>query len=74
MGIGQVLYFGLLVRIGTETYAAHTMAGNIEAFTYIPVYGLAVAATRSLDNVMEPKNLKRRVLMGTLYPLFVGLE
>ncbi|MEQ6353190.1 MATE family efflux transporter [Lysinibacillus sp. M3] len=45
MRMGQVLYFGLIVRIGTETYAAHTMAGNIEAFAYMPGYGLAVAAT-----------------------------
>ncbi|MET3698468.1 putative MATE family efflux protein [Bacillus oleivorans] len=45
MRLGQVLYFGLIVRIGTETYAAHTIAGNIEMFSYMPGYGLAVAAT-----------------------------
>ncbi|MCZ8515056.1 MATE family efflux transporter [Paenibacillus filicis] len=45
MRFGQVLYFGLIVRIGTEVYAAHTIAGNIEIFSYLPGYGLAVAAT-----------------------------
>lgn len=45
MRLGQVLYFGLIVRIGTETYAAHTIAGNIEIFSYMPGYGLAAAAT-----------------------------
>lgn len=45
MRFGQVLYFGLIVRIGTGTYAAHTIAGNIEVFSYMPGYGLAVAAT-----------------------------
>lgn len=45
MRLGQVLYFGLIVRIGTETYAAHTIAGNIETFSYMPGYGLAIAAT-----------------------------
>lgn len=45
MRLGQVLYFGLIVRIGTEVYAAHTIAGNIEFFSYMPGYGLAVAAT-----------------------------
>lgn len=45
MRFGQVLYFGLIVRIGTEVYAAHTIAGNIEIFSYMPGYGLAVAAT-----------------------------
>lgn len=45
MRLGQVIYFGLIVRIGTEVYAAHTIAGNIEIFSYMPGYGLAVAAT-----------------------------
>lgn len=45
MRFGQVLYFGLIVRIGTDVYAAHTIAGNIEVFSYMPGYGLAVAAT-----------------------------
>jgi putative MATE family efflux protein len=45
MRFGQVLYFGLIVRIGTDVYAAHVLAGNIEIFSYLPGYGLAVAAT-----------------------------
>lgn len=45
MRLGQVLYFGLIVRLGTDVYAAHTIAGNIEIFSYMPGYGLAVAAT-----------------------------
>lgn len=45
MRFGQVLYFGLIVRIGTDVYAAHMIAGNIEIFSYMPGYGLAIAAT-----------------------------
>ncbi|MEQ4481551.1 MATE family efflux transporter [Cohnella silvisoli] len=45
MRFGQVLYFGLIVRLGTDVYAAHTIAGNIEIFSYMPGYGLAIAAT-----------------------------
>ncbi|WP_019911579.1 MATE family efflux transporter [Paenibacillus sp. HW567] len=45
MRFGQVLYFSLIVRIGTDVYAAHILAGNIEIFSYMPGYGLAVAAT-----------------------------
>lgn len=45
MRVGQVLYFALIVRIGKETFAAHTIAGNIEQFAYMPGYGFAVAAT-----------------------------
>ncbi|WP_217989384.1 MATE family efflux transporter [Niallia circulans] len=44
MRLGQVLYFGLIVKIGAETYAAHSIAGNIETFAYMPGYGLAIAA------------------------------
>jgi putative MATE family efflux protein len=45
MRLGQVLYFGLIIRLGTDVYASHTIAGNIEIFSYMPGYGLAVAAT-----------------------------
>lgn len=45
MRFGQVLYFGLIVRIGTDVYAVHMIAGNIEIFSYMPGYGLAAAAT-----------------------------
>jgi putative MATE family efflux protein len=45
MRFGQVLYFGLIVRIGTDVYAAHVLAGNIEILSYMPGYGLAVAVT-----------------------------
>ena len=40
-----MLYFGLIIQIGTNVYAAHMIAGNIEIFSYMPGYGLAVAAT-----------------------------
>lgn len=45
MRLGQILYIGLIVYIGTETFAAHIIAGNIEMFSYMPGYGLAIAAT-----------------------------
>ncbi|GCF92180.1 MATE family efflux transporter [Enterococcus florum] len=45
MRLGQVIYFGLIVVIGAKTFAAHSIAGNIESFVYMPAYGLATAAT-----------------------------
>ncbi|MEH7380368.1 MATE family efflux transporter [Bacillus sp. JJ1533] len=45
MRLGQVLYFGLIVKISADTFAAHSIAGNIEMFAYMPGYGLAIAAT-----------------------------
>ncbi|MDF2036459.1 MATE family efflux transporter [Cytobacillus oceanisediminis] len=45
MRIGQVLYFGMIVALGTNTFAAHQIAGNIEVFSYMIGYGFAAAAT-----------------------------
>lgn len=50
MRLGQVLYFGLIVSISAKTFAAHSIAGNIESFTYMPAYGLATAATTLVGN------------------------
>ncbi|NQK49683.1 MATE family efflux transporter [Streptococcus suis] len=44
MQLGQVVYFSLIVGLGTTVYASHMIAGNIESFTYMPAYGLATAA------------------------------
>ncbi|HEP1825387.1 TPA: MATE family efflux transporter [Streptococcus suis] len=43
MRLGQVVYFSLIVGLGTTVYASHMIAGNIESFTYMPAYGLATA-------------------------------
>lgn len=45
MRIGQVLYFGFIIQLGTHTFAAHQIAGSIEVFSYMIGYGLATAAT-----------------------------
>ncbi|HFI0120856.1 TPA: MATE family efflux transporter [Streptococcus suis] len=44
MRLGQVVYFSLIVGLGTTVYASHMIAGNIESFTYMPAYSLATAA------------------------------
>jgi putative MATE family efflux protein len=66
MRFGQVLYFGLIVRIGTETYAAHTIAGNIETFSYMPGYGLAVAATTLVGQSIGAKQEKEAYKYGMI--------
>ena len=45
MRLGQVLYMGIIVSISAKVYAAHSIAGTIESFTYMPSYGLAAAAS-----------------------------
>jgi len=44
MRFGQLVYGGLIIKIGTEAYAAHNIAGTIEAYSYLPGMGFGVAA------------------------------
>lgn len=80
MRFGQVLYFGLIVYIGTETFAAHTIAGNIETFSYMPGYGLAIAATTLVGQHIGAGKLKEAYHYGILttgiaviFMSFIGL-
>ena len=66
MRLGQVVYFGLIVSIGVKTYAAHTIAGNIESFTYMPGYGLTTAASILVGNSFGSGNKKEAYEYGTL--------
>lgn len=50
MRLGQVIYFGLIVSMGFKTYAAHTIAGNIEGFTYMAALGFTTAASILVGN------------------------
>lgn len=66
MRLGQVLYFGLIVKIGADTYAAHSIAGNIETFSYMPGYGLAVAATTLVGQSIGAKRSKDAYQYGVI--------
>jgi putative MATE family efflux protein len=66
MRMGQVLYFGLIVKIGADTFAAHTIAGNIETFSYMPGYGLAIAATTLVGQRIGAKRFKEAYAYGML--------
>ncbi|NLM04374.1 MAG: MATE family efflux transporter [Clostridiales bacterium] len=44
MRFGQLVYGGIIIKIGTEAYAAHNIAGTIESFSYLPGMGFGVAA------------------------------
>ncbi|MDT2598750.1 MATE family efflux transporter [Enterococcus hulanensis] len=70
MRLGQVLYFGLIVSISAKTFAAHSIAGNIESFTYMPAYGLATAATTLVGNAIgagESQQAKRYGYLAAKY-------
>ncbi|MGG1312679.1 MULTISPECIES: MATE family efflux transporter [Cohnella] len=66
MRFGQVLYFGLIVRLGTDVYAAHTIAGNIEIFSYMPGYGLAIAATTLVGQYLGANRREEAYRFGLL--------
>ncbi|QJC52346.1 MATE family efflux transporter [Paenibacillus albicereus] len=80
MRFGQVLYFGLIIKIGTDVYAAHVIAGNIEIFSYMPGYGLAIAATTLVGQQFGANRIKDAYQYGWLttgiavvFMSFVGL-
>jgi putative MATE family efflux protein len=80
MRIGQVLYFGMIVALGTNTFAAHQIAGNIEVFSYMIGYGFATAATILVSQKLGAKDIegakkyaKFSILSGTLFMTILGI-
>ncbi len=70
MRMGQVVYFGLIVAIGAKTFAAHSIAGNIESFVYMPAYGLATAAATLVGNstgAVDFKEAKRVAFLSATF-------
>ncbi|MEH7118345.1 MATE family efflux transporter [Neobacillus vireti] len=57
MRLGQVIYFGLIVRMGTEVYATHNIAGNLTTFASTIGGGFAVAASTLIGQAIGEKNL-----------------
>ncbi len=45
MRAGQIVYFGFIVSLGTDVFAAHQIAGNVEVISYMVGYGFATAVT-----------------------------
>ncbi|CAG9606840.1 MATE family efflux transporter [Pseudoneobacillus rhizosphaerae] len=58
MRLGQVVYFGLIVRMGTEAYAAHNIAGTLTTFAYTIGGGFAIAASTLIGQAIGEKNLE----------------
>jgi putative MATE family efflux protein len=71
MRLGQVLYFGIIISIGTNTFAAHQIAGNIEVFAYMIGYGFATAATILVSQNLGSKN-KEKAKIYANYSLWIG--
>ncbi len=66
MRLGQLVYFSLIISIGVKTYAAHSIAGNIESFTYMSGYGLTTAAAILVGNRIGAGNKKEAYEYGVI--------
>ena len=80
MRVGQVLYFGLIVAIGAKTFAAHSIAGNIESFVYMPAYGFATAAATLVGSYIGARDYNSAkkaaflsVKYGVIFMSFLGV-
>lgn len=85
MRIGQLIYNGMIISIGTASYVAHNIAGNIESYSYIPAmgFGLAVCTMVGIslgeDNITQAKkqtaiayyiSVGFMVLIGSIFFIF----
>ena len=52
MRLGQVLYFGLIVRMGVDVYATHNIAGTLTIFASTIGTGFATAATATIGQAI----------------------
>lgn len=59
MHVCQVVYFGLIVAIGAKTFAAYSIAGNIESFVCMTTYGLATTAGTLVGTSTGANNLNQ---------------
>ncbi|MBU7595675.1 MATE family efflux transporter (plasmid) [Metabacillus halosaccharovorans] len=66
MRIGQIVYFGFVVTLGTNVFAAHQIAGNVEVFSYMIGYGFATAATILVGQQIGAGNIDEAKKYATL--------
>ncbi|BDP44674.1 MATE family efflux transporter (plasmid) [Deinococcus aetherius] len=67
MRLGQIVYFGLILRLGTEVYAAHTLTGNFTLFASVAGTGLAAATSARVGQRLgagEEEEARRYALVG----------
>ena len=71
--LGYVFFAGMVSGMGTETFAAHSIAVTAEELFYMPGYGLRVATTALVGNAIGEGNRKKQDLTeGISIVLTVG--
>lgn len=66
MRFGQLVYGGMIIKIGTEAYAAHNIAGTIETFSYLPGMGFGVAAATLVGQNLGAKKKDEALKIGLM--------
>ena len=66
MRLGQVVYFSFIVMIGSNVFASHSIAGNIESFSYMPAYGLATAASVLIGRALGEQEFQKIRVIGKI--------
>lgn len=59
MRIGQLIYNGLIFSISTNAYVAHSVAGTIEYYSYIPAFGFSAAVSTLVGISLGEKDIKK---------------
>ena len=64
--LGYVFFAGMVSRMGTVVFAAHSIAVTAEELFYIPGYGLRTAASSLIGNAIGEGNRKKTVVTEKL--------
>lgn len=59
MRAGQLIYNGIIFSISTNAYVAHSVAGTIEYYSYIPAFGFSAAASTLVGISLGEKDIKK---------------
>ena len=80
MRFGQLVYGGMIIKIGTEAYASHNIAGTIETFSYLPGMGFGVAAATLVGQSLGAKKKDEAHKIGlmsyflaTVFMILIGV-
>lgn len=74
MRIGQLVYNGMILSIGTYAYVAHNVAGTIESYSYIPAMGFGIAISTMTGVFLGEKNIDgARTAVKETYLLSAGV-
>lgn len=59
MRAGQLVYNGLIFSISTNAYVAHSVAGTIEYYSYIPAFGFSAAVSTLVGISLGEKDIEK---------------